>query len=109
MALEDASTLSNLLSRLSHPAQLPLFLSAFQTLRHARATRTQGESRLNQFVFHLDDGAEQEKRDRSMREGMRGEKGWRERLKLDRETRGGGGTSIGVYSEIDASHRTGQV
>ena len=67
MAIEDAAVLGNLLSRLTHPAQLPAFLQAYEDLRLPRTAETQTQSRLNQTIFHLHDGPEQEKRDADMR------------------------------------------
>jgi salicylate hydroxylase len=65
--------LGNLFSRISDPAQLPYFLRAYETLRLARTANTQAQSRLNQKIFHYDDGPEQEARDASMRAAMRGQ------------------------------------
>ncbi|KAI8976310.1 FAD/NAD-P-binding domain-containing protein [Trametes punicea] len=70
MAVEDAAVLGNLLSRLSHPAQLKPLLQAYQDLRLARTAETQRQSRLNQHIFHLPDGPEQEARDAQMRRAM---------------------------------------
>lgn len=70
MALEDAAVLGSLLSHLTSPTQLPFFLKAFEKLRHTRASKTQASSRLNQHVFHLPDGPDQEARDNDMRAAM---------------------------------------
>ncbi|KAF9236355.1 FAD/NAD(P)-binding domain-containing protein [Melanogaster broomeanus] len=70
MAVEDAAVLGNLFSRLSSRAQIMPLLHAYQTIRHARATETQGSSRLNQHIFHLPDSPEQEQRDAQMRAAM---------------------------------------
>lgn len=70
MAIEDAAVLGNLLSRLQHPAELVHLLRGYEVIRHARTAATQASSRLNQHIFHLPDGAEQEERDRSMRAAM---------------------------------------
>ena len=67
MAIEDSAVLGNLLSRLAHPDQLPILLQAYQDLRIARTTNAQNQSRLNQEIFHLPDGPEQEQRDADMR------------------------------------------
>ncbi|PIL32084.1 hypothetical protein GSI_06789 [Ganoderma sinense ZZ0214-1] len=67
MAIEDAAVLGNLLSRLAHPSQLPALLQAYEDLRLPRTAETQTQSRLNQTIFHLHDGPEQEKRDADMR------------------------------------------
>lgn len=70
MAVEDAAVLGNLLSRISSRRQLTPLLRAYETIRHARATMTQLDSRKNQHIFHLPDGPEQEARDASMRAAM---------------------------------------
>ena len=67
MAIEDAAVLGNLLSRLSHPSQLRALLQAYEDLRLPRTAETQNQSRLNQTIFHLPDGPEQERRDADMR------------------------------------------
>ncbi len=67
MAIEDGAVLGNLLSRLAHPTQLPVFLQAYEDLRLPRTAETQNQSRLNQKIFHLSDGPEQEQRDADMR------------------------------------------
>ncbi|KAI1787247.1 FAD/NAD(P)-binding domain-containing protein [Ganoderma leucocontextum] len=67
MAIEDGAVLGNLLSRLAHPEQLPVLLQAYEDLRLPRTAETQNQSRLNQKIFHLPDGPEQEQRDADMR------------------------------------------
>nr|VWO96165.1 Ketoreductase CTB6 (EC (Cercosporin toxin biosynthesis cluster protein 6) [Ganoderma boninense] len=67
MAIEDAAVLGNLLSRITHPSQLPAFLQAYEDLRLPRTAETQNQSRMNQTIFHLHDGPEQEQRDADMR------------------------------------------
>ncbi|KAI0739994.1 FAD/NAD(P)-binding domain-containing protein [Daedaleopsis nitida] len=79
MAIEDGAVLGNLLSRLTHPSQLPALLKGYEALRLPRTAETQNQSRLNQKIFHLPDGPEQEKRDADMRKGTEVElKRWRE-------------------------------
>ena len=73
MAIEDAGVLGNLFSRVSHPSQVKVLLQAYEDLRLPRASETQRQSRLNQKIFHLPDGPEQEKRDADMRKGMEAE------------------------------------
>lgn len=85
MALEDAAVLGNLLSHISAIEQLPVFLRAYEKLRHKRASKTQASSRLNQHIFHLPDGPEQEARDASMRDAMH-----HELLRLRAEKNGSG-------------------
>ena len=70
MAIEDAAVLGNLFSRLSHPSQIKPLLYAYEKLRLPRTANTQASSRLNQYIFHLPNGSDQEARDRSMREAM---------------------------------------
>jgi len=75
MALEDGAVLGNLFSRLTDRAQLPVLLHAYEDLRLTRASATQASARLNQKIFHLPDGPEQESRDWQMRQAMRIELG----------------------------------
>ncbi|KAI0318888.1 FAD/NAD(P)-binding domain-containing protein [Amylostereum chailletii] len=82
MAIEDAAVLGILFSYISDRAQIPAFLAAYQDIRIERASQTHLSSRLNQRIFHYEDGPEQEARDKSMREAM---------LHL----RGGGGVGLG--------------
>jgi len=70
MAVEDAAVLGNLLSRLSHPAELSPLLRGYEVLRYSRTAETQKSSRLNQHIFHLPDGQAQQERDDSMRRAM---------------------------------------
>ena len=62
-------------------------LQAYQDLRLARTAETQASSRLNQKIFHLPDGPEQEARDASMRAAMEAELAM-----LERERRGEDGS-----------------
>ncbi|KAI0702382.1 FAD/NAD-P-binding domain-containing protein [Cerioporus squamosus] len=73
MAIEDAAVLGNLLSRLTSPAQLKPLLQAYEDLRLPRTAETQRQSRLNQKIFHLPDGPEQEQRDADMRRAAEAE------------------------------------
>ncbi|EPQ51650.1 FAD/NAD P-binding domain-containing protein [Gloeophyllum trabeum ATCC 11539] len=75
MAIEDGAVLGNLFSRLENPAQVPKLIHAYETLRLPRASATQASARLNQKIFHLPDGPEQEVRDESMKQAMRIELG----------------------------------
>lgn len=70
MAIEDAAVLGNLFSRISHPSQIAPLLSAYQGLRLPRTANTQASSRLNQKIFHLPDGPDQQERDNAMRRAM---------------------------------------
>ena len=70
MAIEDAACLGTLFSHLTDVRQIPELLRAYEGLRYERTTKTQESSRLNQWIFHLQDGEEQRVRDESMREAM---------------------------------------
>ncbi|KAI0925362.1 hypothetical protein AcV7_005629 [Taiwanofungus camphoratus] len=73
MAIEDAAVLGNLLSHISSLAQLKPLLYAYEALRLPRTADTQASSRLNQKIFHLPDGPEQQARDDDMRRAMAAE------------------------------------
>ncbi len=97
MAIEDAAVLGNLFSRLTHISQIKPLLYAYEALRLPRATETQESSRLNQTIFHLEDGEEQRKRDESMREAAR----------RDREMdRSGGGEGEGSANQWADERKT---
>ncbi|KAI6132469.1 hypothetical protein EDD16DRAFT_1514619 [Pisolithus croceorrhizus] len=70
MAIEDATVLGSLFSRLSCRAQIAPLLHAYEAIRYERATNTQTFSRLNKATLHLPDGLEQEQRDGKMRAAM---------------------------------------
>ncbi|TFY64344.1 hypothetical protein EVG20_g5982, partial [Dentipellis fragilis] len=70
MAVEDAAVLGALISHMRDVSQLPTLLQAYEDLRLSRCTETQQSSRLNQHIFHLPDGPEQEARDTAMRRAM---------------------------------------
>ncbi|KAJ7326192.1 hypothetical protein DFH08DRAFT_787093 [Mycena albidolilacea] len=70
MAIEDAAVLGVLFSHITSRRQIQPLLQAYQALRYPRTTDTQLAARLNQKIFHLPDGPEQEARDISMRKGM---------------------------------------
>jgi len=70
MTLEDGAVLGNLLSRISHISQLGPLLKAYQDLRLPRTAEMQASSRLNQQIYHLQDGPEQRKRDEDMKKAM---------------------------------------
>lgn len=65
--------LGNLFSYVTHRSQIGPLLYAFETLRLPRTSLVQASSTLNQKIFHLPDGPEQEARDDAMRQAMRGE------------------------------------
>ncbi|TFK50464.1 FAD/NAD(P)-binding domain-containing protein [Heliocybe sulcata] len=71
MAIEDAVTLSHLLSHVSTASTIPLLLSAYEDLRQHRSHLVQtSESRKRAFTS-FPRGLEQETRDRGLREAMR--------------------------------------
>ena len=70
MAIEDAAVLGNLFSRISHFSQIKPLLYAYENLRLQRTADTQASARLNQRIFHMIDGPEQQERDRLMKEAM---------------------------------------
>ena len=70
MAIEDGAVLANLLSRISHLAQLKPLLEAYQGLRLGRTSEAQESSRLNRNTHNLPDGPEQRERDENMRKAM---------------------------------------
>lgn len=73
MALEDAAVIGSLFTHLSHPAQIPTLIHAYERLRHSRTANTQASARMNQRIFHLPDGDLQTQRDALMREAMEDE------------------------------------
>ncbi|KAG8931267.1 hypothetical protein FRC03_011366 [Tulasnella sp. 419] len=75
MAVEDGAVLGNLFSRLNSASQIPFLLRTYENMRLKRTADTQASSRLNQVIFHLEDGPEQVKRDASMKAAMNGEEG----------------------------------
>ncbi|QRV80216.1 FAD-binding domain protein [Ceratobasidium sp. AG-Ba] len=86
MAVEDGAVLGSILSRLRTPKDLHKLLKAYQNLRLPRTSESQKSARLNQFIFHLPDGPEQEARDADMTRAMKWEE---ERLRREREARDG--------------------
>ncbi|KZW01800.1 FAD/NAD(P)-binding domain-containing protein [Exidia glandulosa HHB12029] len=72
MAIEDGAVLGALFARLQSPEQVLTLLKAYESLRHQRTAEVQASSRLNQHIFHLPDGADQEERDAQMRETLKG-------------------------------------
>jgi salicylate hydroxylase len=68
MALEDGAVLGRLLSLTHSKADLPLALQAYQTCRRQRVARIVERSNLQQHLYHLHDGPEQEERDKRLQE-----------------------------------------
>ena len=89
MAIEDAAVLGNLFSRLSSKEQIGPMLYAYEAIRLPRTSVLQASSRMNQHIFHLEDGSEQIRRDNEMRNAMNGEDGannpnqWADKKKTD--------------------------
>jgi len=79
MAIEDAAMLGTLLSHISSISQLKPLLYAYESLRLPRTAETQASARLNQTIFHLPDGPEQEARDSQMRKAAEVEEAMLER------------------------------
>ena len=105
MALEDAAVLGSLLSHLSSSAHVPHFLRAYEKLRHTRTSKTQASSRLNQHVFHLPNGVEQEQRDADMRAAMAVELA---RIRREEEDAGGEqGAGVGVGAGVEEAENEG--
>ncbi|KAJ6503778.1 hypothetical protein C8R45DRAFT_1051125 [Mycena sanguinolenta] len=67
MAIEDAAVPGVLFSHITSETQIPSLLQAYQTIQFQRTTETHLASRMNQKIFHLPDGPEQESRDLAMR------------------------------------------
>jgi salicylate hydroxylase len=70
MALEDAAVIGKLLSNITHNSDVPSLLRAYQEIRLPRTDIVQQEARMNRTIFHMDDGPDQERRDRSMKQAM---------------------------------------
>ncbi|KAF7198442.1 FAD-dependent monooxygenase OpS4 [Pseudocercospora fuligena] len=69
-AIEDAGVLQCVLAKSS--TNIPLALGVFASVRKARAEAVQGSANTTRKALHLDDGAEQEERDRKIREASEG-------------------------------------
>jgi salicylate hydroxylase len=72
MSLEDASVLGECLSRLAltskpSPSQKSLALNVYEKCRKSRTEMVVQRGNLQQYLYHLHDGPEQEQRDRKMR------------------------------------------
>jgi len=68
--VEDAAFLGTLFSKIGSVEEIPTLLRTYQDVRAPRTTATLQASLLNRSTFHLADGAEQERRDQSMRVSM---------------------------------------
>jgi salicylate hydroxylase len=65
-AIEDGAALAECVGRASGKDEIPALLRAFVSIRKPRTEIIQAGSRANGDIWHLPDGAEQERRDRSM-------------------------------------------
>ncbi|KAL0063329.1 hypothetical protein AAF712_009824 [Marasmius tenuissimus] len=70
MAVEDAAVLGVLFSKIESVTEIPDLLRAYQVIRAPRTAATLHASLLNRTTFHLPDGADQERRDQSMKASM---------------------------------------
>ncbi|CAG9957077.1 unnamed protein product [Clonostachys rosea f. rosea IK726] len=64
-AIEDGACLAECLSRAQNPSDIPSLVHAYEAIRKPRAERVQKGTRDSSYVWHLDDGPEQEARDRA--------------------------------------------
>ncbi|CAM1506026.1 Fc.00g056670.m01.CDS01 [Cosmosporella sp. VM-42] len=64
-AIEDGACLAECLGRVQDRADLPDLLLNYETIRKPRAERVQHGTRDSSIVWHLDDGPEQDARDRA--------------------------------------------
>ncbi|PCH35454.1 FAD/NAD(P)-binding domain-containing protein [Wolfiporia cocos MD-104 SS10] len=108
MAFEDAAVLGRLFSHVSARAQIPHLLRAYEQLRHARASDTQASSRLNQRLFHLPDGPEQEARDAGMRRAAVGELKAVERARAEARAQMGEGSGPDGVDGVDGKGVNGK-
>ncbi|KAM5343807.1 hypothetical protein ACJ41O_012344 [Fusarium nematophilum] len=63
-AVEDAAALGIVLSSISSVSQVPFALKVYEKARKSRAEMVQSQGQGNRATLHLDDGVEQEARDR---------------------------------------------
>ncbi|QRV97702.1 hypothetical protein RhiJN_25721 [Ceratobasidium sp. AG-Ba] len=86
LLVEDGAVFSNILSRLRTPKDLHKLLKAYQNLRLPRTSESQKSARLNQFIFHIPDGPEQEARGADMTRAIK----WKEEgLRREHKARDG--------------------
>jgi salicylate hydroxylase len=67
MAIEDGAALGECLDRARSGRDLRRVLHAFEAIRKPRCERIQANSRDLGHMWHLPDGAQQEKRDKAMK------------------------------------------
>ena len=66
MGIEDGACLAECLSRATNAKEVPRYLRVFEQLRKPRCEKIQLGSRSNGDMWHLQDGLEQESRDRAL-------------------------------------------
>jgi salicylate hydroxylase len=67
MAVEDGIVLAECISRAANPKSIPLYLSAFESIRKERTYMVQTGSVKNEDFWHMEDGARQRARDAIMK------------------------------------------
>ncbi|KAJ9298539.1 hypothetical protein DTO271G3_3506 [Paecilomyces variotii] len=67
MSLEDGAVLGECLSRIKSKSDLQLALDVYEACRKKRTSRIVERGNLQQYLYHLPDGPEQEERDRIIR------------------------------------------
>jgi salicylate hydroxylase len=67
MSLEDAAVLGTCLSRISSKSDIHTALSVYEACRRPRTSRVVERGNVQQYLYHLHDGPEQEERDRILR------------------------------------------
>jgi salicylate hydroxylase len=68
MAVEDGVVIAECISRAKTVKDIPLYLSAFESIRKGRAYAVQTGSVKNEDFWHMQDGARQRVRDAIMKE-----------------------------------------
>lgn len=58
------------MANITHNSDVPSLLRAYQEIRLPRTDIVQQEARMNRTIFHMEDGPDQERRDRSMKQAM---------------------------------------
>lgn len=66
MALEDAAVLGECLGRITSKDDVKLALQTYENCRKERTTRVVQRGNVQQYLYHLHDGPEQQERDRIM-------------------------------------------
>jgi salicylate hydroxylase len=82
MAVEDGIVLAECISRATVPQALPLYLSAFESIRKDRTFAVQSGSVKNMDFWHMEDSARQRARDAFMK-GIELDEATKEELKAE--------------------------